>query len=282
VSVAELPLEEVTGPSALGGGWRRFVRLTWLVATTDFKLTYFGSVLGYFWSLLQPLLFFGVLYLMFDIVLQLGKETPNFPVILLMNIVLFTFFQTATAASIPSVVVREGLVRKMHFPRLVIPVATAVTSSFNLCLNLIVVLGFMIVYGVEPRLTWFLLLPLLGLLFAFSAGIAMLLSSLYVRYRDVAQIWGVIIQALFYASPVFILIENIEKRAPSVTRYYLFNPIAAILQQARHWMVGGTPGISTFMGGAVWVLVPLAILVGTCVLGFWVFSREAPGIAEEL
>ena len=282
MSVAELPLEEVTGPSALGGGWRRFVRLTWLVATTDFKLTYFGSVLGYFWSLLQPLLFFGVLYLMFDIVLQLGKETPNFPVILLMNIVLFTFFQTATAASIPSVVVREGLVRKMHFPRLVIPVATAVTSSFNLCLNLIVVLGFMMVYGVEPRLTWFLLLPLLVLLFAFSAGIAMLLSSLYVRYRDVAQIWGVIIQALFYASPVFILIENIEKRAPSVTRYYLFNPIAAILQQARHWMVGGTPGISTFMGGRVWVLVPFAILVGTCVLGFWVFSREAPGIAEEL
>lgn len=282
MTVAELPLEEVTGPSALGGGWRRFVRLTWLVATTDFKLTYFGSVLGYFWSLLQPLLFFGVLYLMFDVVLQLGKETPNFPVILLMNIVLFTFFQTATAASIPSVVVREGLVRKMHFPRLVIPVATAVTSSFNLCLNLIVVLGFMIVYGVEPRLTWFLLLPLLGLLFAFSAGLAMLLSSLYVRYRDVAQIWGVIIQALFYASPVFILIENIEKRAPAVTRYYLFNPIAAILQEARHWMVGGTPGISTFMGGVAWVLAPLAILVGTCVLGFWVFSREAPGIAEEL
>ena len=282
MSVAELPLQEVTGPSALGGGWRRFLRLTWLVATTDFKLTYFGSVLGYFWSLLQPLLFFGVLYLMFDIVLQLGKETPNFPVILLMNIVLFTFFQTATTASIPSVVVREGLVRKMHFPRLVIPVATAVTSSFNLCLNLIVVLGFMVVYGVEPRLTWLLLLPLLGLLFAFAAGIAMLLSSLYVRYRDVSQIWGVIIQALFYASPVFILIENIEKRAPSVTRYYLFNPIAAILQQARHWMVGGTPGISTFMGGRVWVLVPFAILVGTCVLGFWVFSREAPGIAEEL
>jgi ABC-type polysaccharide/polyol phosphate export permease len=92
----------------------------------------------------------------------------------------------------------------------------------------------------------------------------------------------VIIQALFYASPVFILIENIEKRAPQVTRYYLFNPIAAILQQARHWMVGGTPGISTFMGGAVWVLAPFAILVGTCILGFWVFSREAPGIAEEL
>lgn len=282
MSVAAPQLQEVRGPSALGGGTRRLLRLTWLVASTDFKLSYFGSVLGYVWSLLQPLMFFGVLYLMFDRVLQLGKEIPNFPVILLMNIVLFTFFQGATTSSIPSVVVREGLVRKMHFPRLVIPIATVVTGTINLCLNLIVVLGFMAAYGVEPRFTWLLLFPLLGLLFVFSVGIAMLLSSLYVRYRDVAQIWGVIAQALFYASPVFILIEQIQQRAPGVVRYYLFNPIAAILQEARHWMVGGTPGISSLMGGHVWVLAPMAILVGTCALGFWVFNREAPGIAEEL
>lgn len=282
MSVAAPQLQEVKGPSALGGGTRRLLRLTWLVASTDFKLSYFGSVLGYVWSLLQPLLFFGVLYLMFDRVLQLGKEIPDFPVILLMNIVLFTFFQGATTSSIPSVVAREGLVRKMHFPRLVIPIATVVTGTINLCLNLIVVLGFMVAYGVEPRFTWLLLFPLLVLLFVFSVGIAMLLSSLYVRYRDVSQIWAVIAQALFYASPVFILIEQIQQRAPGVVRYYLFNPIAAILQEARHWMVGGTPGISSLMGGHVWVLAPMAILVGTCALGFWVFNREAPGIAEEL
>jgi ABC-2 type transport system permease protein len=282
MSVAQLELQEVHGPSALGGGWRRLVRLTWLVASTDFKLSYFGSVLGYLWSLLQPLLFFGVLYVMFSLVLNLGKSIRDFPVLLLMNIVLFNFFQAATAGAIPAVLIREGLVRKMHFPRLVIPIAAVVTASINLMLNLIVVIGFMIAYGVEPRATWLLLPVLLLLLFIFSVGIAMLLSSLYVRYRDISQIWSVISQALFYASPVFILIDQIAARAPGIVRYYLFNPMAMILQQARHWMIGGSPGVAAWMGGYVWVLVPLAILFGVFALGFWVFNREAPGIAEEL
>jgi ABC-2 type transport system permease protein len=277
-----LELQEVLGPSALGGGWRRFLRLTWLVASTDYKLSYFGSVLGYLWSLMQPLLFFGVLYVVFALVLQLGKQVANFPVLLLMNIVLFSFFQAATGGSVPSVVSRENLVRKMHFPRLVIPVATVVTQMLNLVLNLVVVMGFMLAYGVSPRWTW-LLLPVVVLgFFAMATGIAMLLSSLYVRSRDVAPIWAVISQALFYASPIFILIENIAQRAHGATRYYLFNPLAALLQTARYWMVGGTHGPGWYMGGRLWLLVPGGILVGICVLGFYVYNRMAPHIAEEL
>jgi ABC-2 type transport system permease protein len=124
----------------------------------------------------------------------------------------------------------------------------------------------------------------LALLAIFTCGVAMLLSSLYVRYRDVAPIWAVISQTLFYASPVFITIENIQTRAPGLTRYYLFNPLAMILQEARHWMIGGKGvyGPAVYMGGKVWLLVPLGILFGTFALGFWVFSRRAPVIAEEL
>lgn len=295
MTTAELDVRPVHPPSALGGGFKRFLRLTWLVAKTDFKLTYYGSVLGYLWSLMQPLLFFGVLYVMFALVLQLGKTTPYFPVILLMNIVLFSFFQQGTGAAIPAVVQRENLVRKMHFPRLVIPVATVLTASINLLLNMIVVVGFLLASGVSPRPTWVLLPVILVLLFAITTGVAMLLSALYVRYRDISPIWGVISQTLFYASPVFILLEQVQAKAPGVTRYYLFNPIASILVEARHWMVGATPvphatkapfvvgyGASSYMGGAKWLLVPAVILVGLCVLGYAVFSRRAPLIAEEL
>jgi ABC-2 type transport system permease protein len=275
-------MREVTGPSALGGGWRRFVRLTWLVAATDYKLSYFGSALGYLWSLMQPLLFFGVLYVVFAKIVQLGKEVPDFPVLLLMNIVLFSYFQQATGASIASVVGREGLVRKMHFPRLVIPLASVITATINLVFNLVVVLGFMLAYGVRPRPAWLLLPVLVFALFLFATGFAMLLSALYVRYRDIAPIWGVVSQTLFYASPIFILVENIQSRAPGAVRYYLFNPIAAILQTARHWMLGQSHGPGYFMGGQLWVLVPIAILLGVCVLGYTVFSRMAPLIAEDL
>jgi ABC-2 type transport system permease protein len=162
-------------------------------------------------------------------------------------------------------------------------------------LNLIVVVGFMLAYGVHPRLTWLLLPLILVVLYAFTTGLAMLLSALYVRYRDVSPIWGVISQTLFYASPVFILVENIQTKAPGFVRYYLFNPLATILQQARHWMVGVTPvpnpgtgpkavgfAPATYMGGRIWLLVPALIMLGTCVLGYRVFSRRAPLIAEEL
>jgi ABC-2 type transport system permease protein len=284
VSTAPLELRRIEGPSALGGGARRFLHLTWLVASTDYKLTYFGSVLGYLWSFAQPLMFFGVLYLVFGVLLAktFAKAVPDFPVLLLMNIVLFNFFQGATGAAVSSVVARENLVRKMHFPRLVIPLAVVCTAAMQLCLNLAVVLVFMLIYGIEPRVTW-LLLPVIALaFFVFTAGVSMLLSALYVRYRDVAPIWSVIGQALFYASPVFITIESIEQHGHSIVRYYLFNPLGAMLQQARHWMLGNSPGTPAVMGGYEWAAIPLLIGLGICALGYWTFRREAPRIAEEL
>jgi ABC-2 type transport system permease protein len=283
VTTVQPELRRIHGPSAVGGGARRFAHLTWLVAVTDFKLTYFGSVLGYVWSFMQPLLFFGVLYLVFGVILAgaFGK-VPDFPVLLLMNIVLFSFFQGATGASVASVVQRENLVRKMHFPRLVIPLAVVCTAAIQLVLNLLVVMGFMLVYGISPRPTW-LLMPVIALVFfALAAGVAMLLSSLYVRYRDAAPIWSVVSQALFYASPVFITIEAIEKHGLWVTRFYMFNPLAAMLEQARYWILGNGPSTPQVMGGFGWAMIPLAIGVVICVLGYWNFSREAPRIAEEL
>ena len=102
MSATEAPMELVRGPSAVTGDWGRFFRLTWVIAKKDYKLSYFGSVLGYVWSLMQPLLFFGVLYLVFAVIVQFNKGVKDFPVLLLMNIVLFGFFQQATGASIMS------------------------------------------------------------------------------------------------------------------------------------------------------------------------------------
>ena len=211
MSTAAVELREVKGPSAVGGSPRRFLQLVGLLARTDFKLTYFGSVLGYLWTLMQPLLFFGVLYFVFAVILNFNKTVPDFPVLLLMNIVLFGFFQAATGAAVTSVVVRESLVRKMQFPRLVIPLASVTTASINLAFNSVVVVIFMLLYGVAPRLTWLLYPLIAAAFFALAAGVAMLRSALYVRYRDVAPIWSVISQALYFASPVFILIDQVEK-----------------------------------------------------------------------
>jgi ABC-2 type transport system permease protein len=280
MTTIEAPLQEVRGPSALAGDRRRFFNLIWLISSTDFKLTYFGSVLGYLWSLVRPLMFFGVLYLVFAVIVNFGKGIQDFPVLLLMNIVLISFFQEATGSSITSVLTRENLVRKMHFPRLVIPLSTVLTALMNFGLNLLAVFVFMLAYGVEPRLTWLLFGVVLVPLVMLASGFAMLLSALYVRYRDIAPIWGVVNQVLFYACPVFYTVERVN--AHHAARWYLFNPIAAVMQQARHWMIGGTAGTGKWMGGIPWLLVPGGIVVGVCLLGYVVFSRMAPQIAEQL
>ena len=187
-----LELREVTGPSALGGGWRRFGELLYLVSVTEFKKTYFGTVLGYLWSLLRPLFLFAVLLFVFTKIVRLGSGVPHYPVLLLMNVVLFGFFSESTTTSVMSVVNQESVVRKTQFPRLVIPLSVVMTALFNLGLNLIVVLIFILAFGVTPMWTWLLFPVILGLLFAFATGVSLLLSSLYVRFRDTAIIWSVL------------------------------------------------------------------------------------------
>ncbi len=154
------------------------------------------------------------------------------------------------------------------------------TSTLNLLVNLLAVLAFVLIYGIEPRWTWLLLPVLLIPLVAFTAGVAMILSSLYVRYRDVAPIWSVISQMLFYATPIFYVVLKV----PAAYRTaYVSNPLAAILTQARHWIVDpSAPTVSAVVGGLPAVLLPIAIVIAVLVYGVWIFNRMAPRIAEEL
>jgi ABC-2 type transport system permease protein len=278
----DLQLREVHGPSALGGGARRFFDLLWLISATEFKRTYFGTVLGYIWSLIRPLALFGVLLFVFTKVFKVGSELPDYPVLLLLGIVLYTLFQEATQNAVTSVVAQEGVVRKTQFPRLVIPLATVLTSAFNFCLNLVVVAVFILAWGVEPTWTW-LLFPLAVLaLFVFTCAVSMMLSVLYVRFRDVAIIWVVLAQVLFYATPILYPIEFLHD--PQIEELMMLNPLAVIFEQVRVWVLAepNAPTAVQAAGGALHLLPALAIYAGVCVFSVWIFRREAPRIAEDL
>jgi len=273
------------GPSAFGDDLRRFWNLTTTLATTDFKLRYFGSVLGYFWSLARPLLFFGVLYIAFTRLLGLNKGIPHYPVYLLSSIVMWTFFTETTGGCVQCMLTREGLLRKMRFPRLVIPLSIGLTALFNLGTNFVAVLAFAFASGVEVRWSWLELLPLVGLLTTLAVGVGMLLSVLYVRFRDIQPIWEVAQQILFYGSPIIYVVTLVGEKAGVRWEHALvtFNPIATILTQARHAFVdGGAPSAAAAAGGTVRLLIPLGIIAATFTLGLWFFNREAPRIAENL
>jgi ABC-2 type transport system permease protein len=276
-------LREVRGPAALGGGWQRFFDLLWLMAITEFKRVYFGTVLGYLWSLIRPLMLFGVLLFVFTLVFKIGsKEVDHYPVMLLLGIVLFSFFQESTTNAVSSVVSQEGVVRKTQFPRLVIPLATVLTGAFNLGLNFVVVIAFIFAFGVDPTWTWLLLPVAFLLLFILTAAVSSALSVLYVRFRDVAIIWVVMAQVLFYGTPILYPVTAFKN--PTIEHLLMISPLAVIFEQVRVWVLAEpqAPTAAEAAGGALHLLPALAIFVGLCAFAAWIFNREAPRIAEDL
>lgn len=271
---------QIHRPSAMGGDLRRFVALTRTLAVTDFKLRYFGSALGYVWSLVRPLLFFGVIYVVFTHVVRFGSGIDHYAAYLLMSIVLWTFFAETTNGAVRSLITRENLLRKIRFPRLVIPLSVSLTAFFNLGLNLVAVVVFAMLSGVRPQLGWLEVPVLVALLFVLATGVGMLLSALYVRFRDLEPIWDVALQVLFYGSPILYVASTYPE---SVRRFLGASPIAAILTEMRRAFIDAdAPGAASVVGGAPWLLVPLGIVFGIFALGWWVFNHEAPRIAENL
>jgi ABC-2 type transport system permease protein len=294
VSTEAVPYEllgpPIRGPRALTEDWARFWHLTFNIALNQWKLRFFGSVLGYFWQLVRPLLLFGVLYLFFTVIAQVGKaQGPSgrfYGTQLLASIVLFTFFQEATSGAVGCVVANEALVRKIQFPRMVIPLSVVLLAMFNFMLNLVVVLIFGLIQGVRPMLSWLELPLIIGMLAVLSTGLAMLLSSLFVSLRDIEPIWEVMTQVLFYASPVIVPLETVQEKlasTPGLVHLYMVNPIATILQQFRHAMINpAAPSAATGLGGTVRLLAPIAITLALFAIGFVVFNRTAPTVAENL
>jgi ABC-2 type transport system permease protein len=272
-------LQEVPGPSAVGGGWRRFVDLVWLIAVNKFKVTYLGTVLGYIWSLMRPLLLFSVLLFVFTQVIRV-KGIDHYPVFLLFNVMLFTFFAEGTQKALTSVVEEEGVVRKMQFPRLAIPLASVLAAVFNLGVSLIAVFVFFVVYGVGPYWTW-LLLPVLFLpLLVITTAVSAILSALYVRFRDVQIIWSVVAQALFYATPVLYTLSFLKEDLRWIV---LLNPLTPIFLAAHEWIVDpSVPGAIDAAGGVPQLMGSVSMFLAICAISIWVFSREAPRMAEEL
>lgn len=274
------PLSEIHGPSSLGGGSRRFWDLLLLISVTEFKKTYFGTVLGYLWSLLRPLLLFAVLLFVFTQIFRVGSQVPHYPVLLLFNIVLFGLFQEATTLSVGSVLAQEGIVRKTQFPRLVIPLSVVCTSLFNFAVNLIVVAVFLFAFNVDPTWTWLLFPVIVAALFLLTAAVSMLLSTLFVRFRDVAIIWTVFATALFYATPVLYPFDRVPDSYRDIVA---INPLVPLFIEARKLIIDpSAPGAAAAVGGWVHLIPAAVIAIGLCVGSVWYFNREAPRVAEQL
>lgn len=260
---------------------RNLVLLTELTKT-DFKLRYQGSVLGYLWALLRPLLMFAILYIVFAKLLQFGNDIPHYPVYLLTGTVLWSFFTECSQQGIQAMVGRGDLIRKISFPKYIVTVSTTLTAVINLLINLVVIVIFALINGVAPSFSWLLVLPLIFELYLLALGISFLLGSINVKYRDIGSIWDVLIQALFYAVPIIYPIAMVAETSTWAAKVILLNPIAQVIQDVRWSLI--TPATVTTSGFVgVWAeLVAMGIVLVIFVVGALVFRKRSRFFAEEI
>lgn len=264
------------------GTVRRFLALTWLMAYTDFKLRFFGSILGYFWQLVRPLAVFGILYVVFTKFVKIGG-TPFYAISLLAGIVMWGFFSEAVGVALGSMVDRESIVRKIPFPLLAVPVAGVVSTFLTFLTNFGAVIIMMVVSGVPLSAGWLEIVPIFVILFATTSGMGVLLAALYVRYRDVRPIWEVVSTAGFYATPVLYPIEFVTNSHPDIARALLLNPVAAAAVQFRHGVLDhNAPSVADVFGSWWGWAAPLGVTALLFFGGVLLFLRRVPTIAEEL
>lgn len=247
---------------------------------TDFKVRYQGSLLGYVWSLLKPLFLFAILYIVFTYIIPLGKNVEHFPVYLLLGVVLWNFFVESTTIATTSVVARGDLIRKISIPRYLVVVSSLFSALINLLLSLIVVFIFAILNGITPSAGWILLIPLLIELFALALGVSFLLAALYVKFRDFIYIWEILIQAGFYATPIVYPIMTVPI---AYQKYFYINPMAQIMQDARHIMVTKNSGtLWNTTDNLIIIFSPFLITFLICAIGGIYFKKKSKFFAEDI
>jgi ABC-type polysaccharide/polyol phosphate transport system ATPase subunit/ABC-type polysaccharide/polyol phosphate export permease len=265
--------------SLLGAETRRILVLTRMLAVSDFRQKYLDAALSYLWALARPAALFGILLLFFGAMGRWNQGVLRYPAYLMLGVIFWTFFHQTTNTALYSLTRRSDLLRKLPLPRFVVPFSAVLASALDLAMNFVIVLVVVFASGATPG-PGLLELPLLfGVTALFATGLGLLLSALYVRHRDLDQVWAVVSQALFYLTPIFYAVTHLP--APAREIIVLGNPLATVLSQARHSVVDSSaPSAAELAGSPVLLVIPLGITLATLALGLWVFKRESPRAPE--
>lgn len=257
-----------------------FILLRQLVIS-DFKVRYQNSVLGYLWSLLRPMALFLILYVVFVRFLKVGLGVPNFPIYLLLGIVLWNFFVEVTTGNVAAIVSKGDVMRKINFPKYTIVVAGSLSAMINLTINLFVVGVFMVFRGTNISSDAVLVPLMIAQLYLLGLGIAFILSALFVRFRDVGYIWEVFVQGAFYATPI---LYPLDLPVPlQAQKILLLNPVAQIMQDMRHALVTDhTRSFMAVFGSNTYRIIPIALTLLIIIIGGLYFKKVSKYFAEDV
>lgn len=258
----------------------RYFDLIRELAITDFKLKYQGSVAGYLWSLAKPLMVFGVLYLVFNVFVKIGASIPHYPLYLLLGVILWSYFAETTTVAMGSIVGKGDMIRKVYFPRIILLISSSITALITLLLNLIIIFAFLIFAKIIPSPKDLFLFGILIIeLYVLCLGISLILASLFVKFRDIGHIWEVLIQVLFYATPIIYPLAIVPIK---FQKLILLSPITQIIQDARWLLVTQETVTSESILKFPLVLVPYALPLIILVAGYFIFQKSSSQFAENV
>jgi lipopolysaccharide transport system permease protein len=248
----------------------------------DLKVRYKNSILGIAWSWLNPLLMMVVYTVFFTIFLR-NSSIPHYPVFLLCGLLPWNFFSDSIVQATDSIIGNAHLVKKVYFPREILPISIVLANLVNLLIALPVFFALALFSG-APLTGWVLLLPITILIqVIFTIGLTLFLSTLNVFYRDTQHILRVLTLALFFLTPVFYPISTVPQEAHVLgisfnAQLWLrrLNPMASIIASYRDLLYWGAPtGLDFLLRTAVTALIVL-------ILGYLVFLRYSPRFGEEV
>lgn len=252
---------------------KNYLYLTLVMAMTDFKIKYDSSALGYFWSLLKPLLMFGTLYIVFSVFVRWNVE--NYKLYLLLGIILWNFLSEVTTNSMLLLESKASILKKVYFPRWIIVIASSLTSLLTLLLNTIVFFIFFLFSGAQFKASALLMIVYYFELYILVVGLALLLCSLFPKFRDVHHIWEVFVQLGFWATPIIYPISIVPKKYHTLI---FLNPVARIIQGCRQALIGsGTEFLSLSSH-----LIILSFAAPIFLIGLAMYNKMSCSFAEEL
>jgi lipopolysaccharide transport system permease protein len=247
------------------------LRIVKELVKAEFKLRYQNSFLGYFWTLVKPLLLFGVIYLVFSVFMRYPVD--NYPIYLLLGIIIWNFFSEATLIGMNTFLSKRQLVTRIYFSRAALVFASTISSVITLMLNMVVFFVFLYLSGVRPGPEAFFFVLYLAELYLIVTGVTFILASLYIHFRDVQHIWEILLQVGFWLTPIIYPVTIVPT---GYHRLIFLNPLARIIEYARDIFIRHhIPDIGlNLVLGAMTLVIFFA--------GYAIFATQQSKIAEKL
>ena len=245
--------------------------LIWIFAVNDLKLRYRNSVLGFFWSFLEPLLLLAILYVVFTQIFS--SKVEEYPLYLLSGLILWNLFSRSTSSSLQSMLIKSGIITKIYFPREILVLSSVLTSFIMFSFEIVVFFIFMVAFQFVPSAS-ILFLPIpMAFFFLLILGVSFALSVTNVFFRDIQSIWAILLQAGFFITPIIYRLDMFPQTVQKILHY---SPLVQIFEMIHNAILYHTLPNSLDIGYTFFISVIILII------GYSIFHRFEAKAVEEL